>query len=471
MVTTIKGIDLGDTGIRESSLATRKRIEDNQWKTVKKISDEALKRLKKITETETGEPAYISFPISKFLEEYGFSAEDRTIKTRLAYTLRQSCNIVTQLGEAENRVVPDNMKPFAYSYVPEEVKERMGLDAYCMKNLSKEMKEYIQQRTQKAGAKSEIYDLLLVCDYLTAHNAHKQWYKLMGLKLSADLGQPVMRTKEALEDLIAAHILLTGQIKRNTRGKDTICRLAYDIKEYSTLNNQLLSGEAEDDYRAGKGSETIVDERLIERKIETVDEKIIPMDKAKSMVQSIQADLDKGLGLSSHEKLTPMNDSARIENIISSDEFDDTLSKEDMMCLRHLISRLKNSSPNKAESNESNNEKALKRLQDLLAASQEENNKLRKEIANLESEKNKLSIKLEKHERFNEAYAKEARKAMNQLISSVSSSTEWFTKIPAKKLDEDNIAEFKNQVFEAATGAQNRLRDFTYSELVEPLKK
>jgi len=87
------------------------------------------------------------------------------------------------------------------------------------------------------------------------------------------------------------------------------------------------------------------------------------------------------------------------------------------------------------------------------------------------SEKNKLSIKLEKHERFNEAYAKEARKAMNQLISSVSSSTEWFTKIPAKKLDEDNIAEFKNQVFEAATGAQNRLRDFTYSELVEPLKR
>ena len=470
MVTTIKGIDLGTTGIRESSVKTRERIEQSQESIVNKITKEAKERLKKVTETKTGELNFVSFPISKFLEEFGFSSEDKAIKTRLAYNLRQSDNIVTQMGEADNRVVPDNMKPFAYSFVTPEVKKNMGLNAYCMKNLTEEMKEYIHQKAQKVGVKSDIYDLLLVCDYLTAHDAHKKWYKLMGLKLSADLGQPIVRTKEALEDLISAHILLTGQIKRKTRGKDTICHIAYNVKDFSILNNQLLSGEAEDTYRKEHGTDVIASSNLIERKIETVSKEVCEP-KIWDIAKDIKDNLNKQKGLSSQKILTNNAASDSIEKSDCKIESYDELSEEDIALVKQLISRMKKPKPSIATEEKKRNSALIKQLRDLLTASQDENNKLRKDNLKAESEINRLKHQLKIQEDFNQAYAAEARKSMNQLISSTSSAVEKYTKISPKKVTEDNIAEFKNDIISAAMDAQNRLRDFTYSNLVENLKK
>ncbi len=470
MVTTIKGIDLGTTGIRESSVKTRERIEQSQENIVNKITREAKERLKKVTETKTGKPNFISFPISKFLEEYGFSSEDKVIKTRLAYNLRQSENIVTQLGEADNRVVPDNMKPFAYSYVTPEVKQNMGLNAYCMKNLSEEMKEYIQQKAQKVNAKSDIYDLLLICDYLTAHDAHKKWYKLMGLKLSADLGQPIVRTKEALEDLISAHVLLTGQIKRKTRGKDTICHLAYNVKDFSVLNNQLLSGEAEDAYKGEHSSDAVASASLIERNIETISEDTCSP-QIWDIAKDIQNNLNEHKGLSSQKFLTDESSSDILEKSDCKIKSYDDLTKEDAALITQLILRMKKPKLSVEVEEQKKNSALIKQLRDLLTASQDENNQLRKDNLKAESEINRLKHQLKIQEDFNQAYAAEARKSMNQLISSTSSVVEKYTKIPPKRVTADDTAEFKNEIISAAMDAQNRLRDFTYSNLVENLKK
>lgn len=468
MVTKNKGIDLGETGMRELSVKKREEIEKVQMQSIEKMCDDALSRLKKITKTNSGEPEYISFPISRILEEYGYSGNDKTIKTLLSYFLRGSKNIVTKLGEADNRVVPDNMKPFAYSYVSEDKKRAMGLDAYCMKTLTKEMGQYIEEKAAKAKVTSDIYDLLLICDYLTAHGAHKQWVKLMGLKLSADLGQPVVKTKQALEDLIQANILLTAQIKRTTRGKDTICHLAYSLKDYSIYNNQLLSGVAADEYNSLHGKDLVINNAMVARNIETMsDEKI--KDDAKAIAEKIQTGTrENGLGLFTQKELT---DKFNSDNIVDATQ-QEGLSADDIRCLNYIRQRMLQSSDNKTSSDEEAKlKKTVERLQNLLSSLQEENTGLRKELAKAESETNKLKHSLEIQGEFNQAYAKEARKAMNQLISGVSSTTEQFTKIPLKRVTPDDVAEFKSSIISAATEANNRLRDFTYSKKVESLRK
>lgn len=471
MVTTIKGIDLGSTGMRESSILSRERIEQNQSNLVTKLTKEAFERIKKLTQTDSDEPVFVSFPISKFLGEYGISAEDKATKTQVAYNLKKLENIITRWGEAENRIVPDNMKPFAYSCVSKDTKAKLGLKAYCMKNLSEEMKEYIYEMTRKKNVQSDIYDLLLVCDYLTAHNAHKQWLKLMGLKLSADLGQPIRVTKQALEDLIAAHVLLTGKVKRSTRGKDTICRLTYHIKEFGALNNQLLSGQAEDEYRASTETDIVVNENLIERHVTTLEDKIIPLSKTKNITASIQQSINDGLGLTTQKSLTKNQNESTIEDTLLGDTFDEALSGEDIKCLKHIISRLKNTQSNDAKSKEGSNEKTVQQLRDLLSSAQVTENQLRKDLANAERELNTLKHDLKIQEEFNQAYAAEARKSMSHLISSVTTTVENFSKKPVKQITGDDIAEFKNDVITAAVNAQNRLKEFTYSKKVESLKK
>jgi predicted nucleic acid-binding Zn-ribbon protein len=65
-----------------------------------------------------------------------------------------------------------------------------------------------------------------------------------------------------LQDLIHAKILVTGQVQRETRGKDTICRLAYSIKEYSAINNQLVNSDIKDE---SEKPEKHIDEKKIEK--------------------------------------------------------------------------------------------------------------------------------------------------------------------------------------------------------------
>ncbi len=464
-----RGIALDRIGMRESSVKTRIKIEENQNDTVLHLYDEAIKRIKKITKTETGEPNYFSFAISKFLEEYGISVEDKVIKTRLAYLLRGSKNIATKLGEADNRVVPDNMKPFAYSFVSEAKKREMGLDAICMKSLSKEMKAYIKQCADKIEAKSDIYDLLLVCDYLVGRSAHKKWSKLMGLKMAADIGQPIKRTRLALEELIIANIFLTGQAKRRLRGFDTICHLAFSKEEYSLYNNQLMTGKAEDEYRSNESEFIKMNSSIMRDKIDAAAERL-PKEETEKFVDLIKNDpenkvcfLKKDMPISSTDNsndifhiLQPMgNKNAR-------------LSDEDVKCLSHLVRRLGNIASEKNKDVEE--ERKIGKLQELITSLQKENTDLRTELAKTESKMNKLKHDLKIQTDFNQAYSAEARKSMNQLISSVTSTTEAFTQIPAKRVTSDDIAEFKNGIISAAVQVQNRLRDFKYSISVENLK-
>ena len=439
-----KEANLGATGIRENVIRIREKIEEDQKPEVYELLDKAIARLKKATETELDEPNYISFPVSKYLEEFGSSAKNRTARMQLAYYLRGNKNIVTRLGEANDRVVPDNMKPFAYSYVSEEKKKSMGLDAYCMKNLTDEMKEYIQERTKKANAESDIYDLLLVCDYLTVHDAHKKWIKLMGLNMSAALGQPIMRTKKALDDLITARVLVTGQVKRDTRGKATICHLAYSMDDYSELNNQLLSGKAADEFKEKEASKVVVSPKMIMNYMDSED-----LMAEESKAYGIMQNLDKkGLGLLQvHDSEQPAPATG--------------LSEKDIRCLKYIVSMVESLS-NGNEKKEVESEKTIARLRESLFHIQKENTDLRENLIKAESEVNKLNQRLKAQEKYNQAYSAEARKSMNQLIASVSSTTENFTRIPHKRVTPDDIAEFKSNIIRAATDAQNRLRDFKY---------
>ena len=465
MLSAKKEIGVSSLGMRESSIKAREAIEENQKEPVLKLVKGALNRLEKVTKTESGEPAYISFPITKYMEEFGISPEDKAIKNQLSYQLRGAKNIVTALGKATNRVVPDNMKPFAYSFVSEEQKKRMGLSAYCMKNLTDEMKKYIQDRAKKINAESDIYDLLIVCDFLTAREADKKWVKLMGLKLSADLGQPVRKTRQAIEDLIRANVLVVGQFKRSTRGKETICHLAYDIQEYSKLNNQILSGEAFDEFNKKGISNTMTNARLLMRNIETESEKVSEIQtKAMAEVLENNAD-DKGLGLlnadNSHSQTVSL-DEIKNGNGFIPDEIV-------MASLTQLMQRL-SGQQNCVKTQEEKDKKSA-HLRELLEDLQAENTRLREELANTEAKLSSTEHELEKHKKFNEAYASEARKAMNQLMAETTTALEKYTKKPVKDVTADDTAEFKTDTINAVTAAQNRLNDFTYSSGVEPLKK
>ena len=463
-----RGIALDRIGMRESSVKTRIKIEENQNDTVFHLYNEAIKRIKKVTKTETGEPNYISFAISKFLEEYGISVEDKVTKTRLAYLLRGSKNIATKLGEADNRVVPDNMKPFAYSFVSEAKKREMGLDAICMKSLSKEMKAYIKQCADKIEAKSDIYDLLLVCDYLVGRSAHKKWSKLMGLKMSADLGQPIKRTRLALEELILANIFLTGQAKRRLRGFDTICHLAFSKEEYSLYNNQLMTGKAEDEYRSNESEFIKMNSSIMRDKIDAAAERL-PKEETEKFVDLIKNDPEnKVLFLKEKTVVSSEDDSSNTLRILQQENKDISLSDEDIKCLSHLVKRLGNIASEKNKDVEE--ERKIGKLQELITSLQKENTDLRTELAKTESKMNKLKHELKIQTDFNQAYSAEARKSMNQLISSVTSTTEAFTQIPAKRVTSDDIAEFKNGIISAAVQVQNRLKDFKYSISVENLK-
>ena len=463
-----RGIALDRIGMRESSVKTRIKIEENHNDTVFHLYNEAIKRIKKVTKTETGEPNYISFAISKFLEEYGISVEDKVTKTRLAYLLRGSKNIATKLGEADNRVVPDNMKPFAYSFVSEAKKREMGLDAICMKSLSKEMKAYIKQCADKIEAKSDIYDLLLVCDYLVGRSAHKKWSKLMGLKMSADLGQPIKLTRLALEELILANIFLTGQAKRRLRGFDTICHLAFSKEEYSLYNNQLMTGKAEDEYRSNESEFIKMNSSIMRDKIDAAAERL-PKEETEKIVDLIKNDPEnKVLFLKEKTVVSSEDDSSNTLRILQQENKDISLSDEDIKCLSHLVKRLGNIASEKNKDVEE--ERKIGKLQELITSLQKENTDLRTELAKTESKMNKLKHELKIQTDFNQAYSAEARKSMNQLISSVTSTTEAFTQIPAKRVTSDDIAEFKNGIISAAVQVQNRLRDFKYSISVENLK-
>ena len=123
------------------------------------------------------------------------------------------------------------------------------------------------------------------------------------------------------------------------------------------------------------------------------------------------------------------------------------------------------------QAKEDEKDQKIQKLQRLLSLSQKENTDLRAELAKAESETNKLMHRVKILKDFNDAYTSEARKAMNQLISSVSTITERYTQIPCKRVTPDDTAEFKNGIISAATESQNRLRDFTYSQSVEALKK
>ena len=465
MLSAKKEIGVSSLGMRESSIKAREVIEENQKEPVLKLVKGALNRLEKVTKTESGEPAYISFPITKYMEEFGISPEDKAIKNQLAYQLRGAKNIVTALGKANNRVVPDNMKPFAYSFVSEEQKKRMGLSAYCMKNLTDEMKKYIQDRAKKINAESDIYDLLIVCDFLTAREADKKWVKLMGLKLSADLGQPVRKTRQAIEDLIRANVLVVGQFKRSTRGKETICHLAYDIQEYSKLNNQILSGEAFDEFNKKGISNTMTNARLLMRNIETESEKVSEK-QAKAMAEVLENNADdKGLGLlnadNSHSQTVSL-DEIKNGNGVIPDEIV-------MASLTQLMQRL--SGQQNCVKTQKEEDKKSAHLRELLEDLQAENTRLREELANTEAKLSSTEYILEKHKKFNEAYASEARKAMNQLMSETTTALEKYTKKPVKDVTADDTAEFKTETITAITAAQDRLKDFTYSSGVEPLKK
>ncbi len=465
MLSAKKEIGVSSLGMRESSIKAREAIEENQKEPVLKLVKGALNRLEKVTKTESGKPAYISFAITKYMEEFGISPEDKAIKNQLSYQLRGAKNIVTELGKATNRVVPDNMKPFAYSFVSEEQKKRMGLSAYCMKNLTDEMKEYIQDRTKKINAESDIYDLLIVCDFLTAREADKKWVKLMGLKLSADLGQPIRKTRQAIEDLIRANVLVTGQFKRSTRGKETICHLAYDIQEYSKLNNQILSGEAFDEFNKKGISNTMTNARLLMRNIETESEKVSEI-QTKAMAEVLENNADnKGLGLlnadNSHSQTVSL-DEIKNGNGVIPDEIV-------MASLAQLMQRL-NEQQNCVKTQEEKDKKSA-HLQELLEASQLENTRLREELANTEAKLSSTENILEKHKKFNGAYASEALKAMNQLMSEVNKKVVEYTQKNPKDITVDDTSDFENGVINAVTAAQNRLKDFTYSSGVEPLKK
>ena len=463
-----RGIALDRIGMRESSVKTRIKIEENHNDTVFHLYNEAIKRIKKVTKTETGEPNYISFAISKFLEEYGISVEDKVTKTRLAYLLRGSKNIATKLGEADNRVVPDNMKPFAYSFVSEAKKREMGLDAICMKSLSKEMKAYIKQCADKIEAKSDIYDLLLVCDYLVGRSAHKKWSKLMGLKMAADLGQPIKRTRLALEELILANIFLTGQAKRRLRGFDTICHLAFSKEEYSLYNNQLMTGKAEDEYRSNESEFIKMNSSIMRDKIDAAAERL-PKEETEKFVDLIKNDPEnKVLFLKEKTVVSSEDDSSNTLRILQQENKDISLSDEDIKCLSHLVKRLGNIASEKNK--DVKEERKIGKLQELITSLQKENTDLRTELAKTESKMNKLKHELKIQTDFNQAYSAEARKSMNQLISSVTSTTEAFTQIPAKRVTSDDIAEFKNGIISAAVQVQNRLKDFKYSISVENLK-
>lgn len=480
MVTTTKstGIDLSLLGMRESSVKAREALEMSQEELVNTMYEDALSRIKKVTKSDVSE-TYISFAISKFLEEYGVAAEDKAIKTQLAYRLRGSDNIVTKLGEAEGRVVPDNMKPFAYSYVSKEQKDSLGVEAYCMKNLTQEWKNYIKKRAKKAKVESKLYDLFLVCDYLVAHHADKKWKKLMGLKLSADIGQPIKCTKRALEGLKLMSVLLTGQVKRSTRGKDVICHIASSVEEFSKLNNALLSGQAADEYLKSKGSEVVVNPKAIESMVEIESEKIPKSKICQTITGLIDNSDGKGLGLIDGKKiglknqnnLTILEQDDNIKHKLSYDLSQQCNIANDDAAFEQIESALRYLRKKGVNANTQKYEQRIEHLQKLLSASQSESIEIRTQLMTAERELNKLKHELAIQTDFNQEYAQEARRAMNQLISVTASITEKFTQIPSKRVTADDIAEFKNGIISAAGEAQNRLRDFTYSKKVEPLRK
>lgn len=468
---TVKKDDLGVTGVRKTSLEKRSKIEKEQADKIVVMTKDAIERIQKVTKSDSGEVNYIDFPISKFMEEYGFSPRDKTVKTRLTYSLRGAKNVVTRLGKARNRIVPDNMKPFAFSIVPEKIKLEMGVGAYCMKNMSEDQKSYVLKQALKAGVKSDLFDMLLICDYLVAHGGYDRWIRLMPLKLSADLGQPILKTESALKDLIEAKVLLTGNIKRNTRGKTLIARVAFTIKEYSELNNQLVSGKASCMFSSECGETVAMSSSMMAHMVRETE---VPETLAALTTNNLQNNLDgKGLGLLSGKMLTKEKESGTLLHV---EEFDsaqnngkyagnnsDSLPEQDQELLGHLQYVMAHIAERSNKPKKEGDTEEVERLQSMFNSSQKENAQLRSELARLEGELNKTKNLLDAKSRLNDEYLSEARKAMNQLVSTVSSVTERFTQIPAKRVTPDDVAEFKNGIFSAAGEVQNRLKNFTCS--------